>query len=150
MQKKKSDWWWCLYDMIWIIISKMNGKGTSKVLPGSSSTPSFSQRARVLVESLNIPAAEMASAVVSGGISNALIGKPNKTVDKAMLLRGEKCPRIVFRLMIFYLCESSLQRVSQFMQQVVPLLPYLLTADDAQSKSRLHLLIWYLILFFIK
>lgn len=146
MQKEKSDdRWWCLYDMIWIIISEMNGKGTSKVLPGSSSAPSFSQRARVLVESLNIPAAEMAAVVVSGGISNALVGKPNKTVDKAMLLRGEKCPRIVFRLMVFYLCECSLQRASQFMQQVVPLLPCLLTADDEQSKSRLHLLIWSLL-----
>lgn len=149
MQKRSDDQWWCLYDMIWIVISEMNGKGTSKVLPGSSSTPSFSQRARILVESLNIPPAEMAAVVVSGGISNALIGKPNKTVDKAMLLRGEKCPRIVFRLMVFYLCESSLQRVSQFMQQIVPILPHLLTVDDEQSKNRLHLLIWYLLLFLL-
>lgn len=127
--------------MIWIVISEMNGKG-SKMLPRSSSGPTFSQRARGLVESLNIPAAEVAAVVVSGGISNALVGKPNRTVDKAMQLRGEKCPRIVFRLMILYLCKSSLQRASQFVQQVVPLLPCLLTADDDQSKSKLQLLIW--------
>lgn len=116
------------------------------MLPRSLSNvvPSLSQRARGLVESLNIPAAEMAAVVVPGGIiSNALVGKSNKTVDKAMLLRGEKCPRIVYRLMVLYLCKSSLERASQCVQQVIPLLPCLLIADDDQSKSRLQLFIWY-------
>lgn len=139
------DKWWNIYDNLWIIISEMNGKGPSKLLPKSSSTvgPSFGQRARGLVESLNIPAAEMAAVVVSGGIGNALGGKPNKNVDKAMLLRGEKCPRIVFRLMILYLCRSSLERASRCVQQFIPLLSCLLAADDEHSKSRLQLFIWY-------
>lgn len=117
------------------------------MLPRSSQSvaPSLGQRARGLVESLNIPAAEMAAVVVSGGISNALAGKPNKPVDKAMLLRGEKCPRIVFRLIILYLCKSSLERASRCVQQIIPLLPCLLTADDEQSKSRLQLFIWALL-----
>lgn len=121
----------------------MNGKGQNKSLPRSSSflMPSLSQRARGLVESLNIPAAEMAAAV-SGGISSALVGKPNKAVDKAMLLRGERCLRFVNRLMILYLCRTSLERASRCVQQVVPILPFLLTADDDQSKSRLQLFIW--------
>lgn len=104
--------------------------------------PSLSERARGLVESLNIPAAEMA-AVVSGGISSALVGKPNRTVDKAMLLRGERCLRFVNRLMILYLCRSSLERASRCVQQVIPVLPSLLTADDEQSKNRLQLFLWY-------
>lgn len=142
--EKIDDEWWNLCDNLWNAISEMNGKGPSKMLPRSSQsvTPSLSQRARGLVESLNIPAAEMAAVVVSGGISNALAGKPNKPVDKAMLLRGEKCPRIVFRLIILYLCKSSLERASRCVQQVIPLLPCLLTADDEQSKSRLQLFIW--------
>lgn len=146
-EDKVDEEWWHLYDKLWIIISEMNGKGPSKMLPKSSSVvgPSFGQRARGLVESLNIPAAEMAAVVVSGGISNALVGKPNRSVDKAMLLRGEKCPRIVFRLIILYLCKSSLERASRCVQQVVPLLPCLLTADDEQSKSRLQLFIWALL-----
>lgn len=141
------DKWWNIYDNLWIIISEMNGKGPSKLLPKSSSTvgPSFGQRARGLVESLNIPAAEMAAVVVSGGIGNALGGKPNKNVDKAMLLRGEKCPRIVFRLMILYLCRSSLERASRCVQQFIPLLSCLLAADDEHSKSRLQLFIWALV-----
>ncbi|CAL5383977.1 unnamed protein product [Camellia sinensis] len=139
--------WWNLYDNLWIILCQMNGKAQSKVLPKSSSAvgPTFGQRARGLVESLNIPAAEMAAVVVSGGLSNALGGKPNKTIDKAMLLRAEKCPRIVFRLVILYLCRSSLERASRCVQQVIPLLPYLLAADDEQSKSRLQLFIWALL-----
>lgn len=128
----------------------MNGKGPSKVsLKSSSTVPTLGQRARGLVESLNIPAAEVAAVVVSGGIGNALVGKPNKNVDKAMLLRGERCPRIIFRLVVLYLCRSSLERASRCVQQVIPLLPCLLTADDEQSKSRLHLFIWYILLHFI-
>lgn len=126
----------------------MNGRCLSKVLPKSSSTvgPTFGQRARGLVESLNIPAAEMAAVVVPGGIGNALAGKPNKNLDKAMLLRGEKCPRIVFRLVVLYLCKSSLERASRCVQQVISLLPCLLASDDEQSKSRLQLFIWYAVL----
>ncbi|KAF4394946.1 hypothetical protein F8388_017674 [Cannabis sativa] len=115
----EDDKWWHLYDNIWIIISEMNGKGPSKMLPKSSPQvgPSFGQRARGLVESLNIPAAEVAAVVVSGGIGSALGGKPNKNIDKAMLLRGERCPRIIFRLVIIYLCRSSLERASRCVQQ---------------------------------
>ncbi|OIW14558.1 hypothetical protein TanjilG_14944 [Lupinus angustifolius] len=107
--------WWNLYDKLWAVISKMNGKGPSNMLPKSSSFagPSLGQRARGLVESLNIPAAEVAAVVVSGGIGTALSGKPNKIVDKAMILRGERCPRIIYRLVILYLCKSSLERASR-------------------------------------
>ncbi|KAG8632803.1 hypothetical protein MANES_18G056822v8 [Manihot esculenta] len=141
------DKWWNLYDNLWVIIGEMNGKGPSRMLPKSSPAvgPSFGQRARGLVESLNIPAAEMAAVVVSGGIGNALGGKPNKTVDKAMLLRGERCPRIVFRLVFVYLSKSSLERASRCVQQVILLLPSLLAADDEQSKSRLQLFLWFLL-----
>lgn len=141
--------WWNLYDDLWTIICEMNGKGPSKVLPKSSSAvgPSLGQRARGLVESLNIPAAEVAAVVVSGGIGSALGGKPNKSIDKAMLLRGERFPRIVLRLVILYLCKSSLQRASRCVQQVILLLPSLLAADDEQSKSRLQLFIWYFLNF---
>ncbi|KAL5705340.1 hypothetical protein ACHQM5_023655 [Ranunculus cassubicifolius] len=142
-----SNEWWNLYDKLWLILGEMNGKGSSRMLPKSSSSvgPSFGQRARGLVESLNIPAAEMAAVVVSGSIGNALGGKPNKTVDKAMILRGEKCPRIVFRLVILYLCRSSLERASRCVQQIISLLPSLLSADDEHSKSRLQLFIWSLL-----
>ncbi|CAJ2641153.1 unnamed protein product [Trifolium pratense] len=139
--------WWNLYDSLWVVISKMNGKGPSNVLPKSSSFagPSLGQRARGLVESLNIPAAEVAAVVVSGGIGNALTAKPNKSVDKAMVLRGERCPRIIYHLVILYLCKSSLEKASRCVQQFTSLLPCLLTADDEQSKSRLQLIIWVLL-----
>ncbi|GLU16070.1 hypothetical protein SLE2022_325200 [Rubroshorea leprosula] len=139
--------WWNLFDNLWIIISEMNGKGPSKMLPkmASSVGPSLGQRARGLVESLNIPAAEMAAVVVSGGIGTALGGKQSKSVDKAMVLRGERCPRIVFRLVILYLCKSPLEKASRCVQQVISLLPFLLVADDEQSKSRLQLFIWSLL-----
>ncbi|XP_076899562.1 BEACH domain-containing protein B isoform X2 [Bidens hawaiensis] len=139
--------WWNLYDKLWVVISEMHGKGPSRFLEKSTSTvgPSFGQRARGLVESLNIPAAEMAAVVVSGGISNAFGGKSHKVIDKAMLLRPEKCSRIAFRLMVVYLCKSSLERASKCVQQFIPILPCLLTADDEQSKSRLQLFIWALL-----
>ncbi|QHN94309.1 BEACH domain-containing protein B [Arachis hypogaea] len=139
--------WWNLYDKLWVVISKMNNKGPSNMLPKASSFagPSLSQRARGLVESLNIPAAEVAAVVVSGGIGSALSVKPNKNVDKAMVLRAERCPRIIYRLVILYLCRASLERASRCVQQFTSLLPSLLTADDEQSKSRLQLVIWSLL-----
>ncbi|XP_042494689.1 BEACH domain-containing protein B-like isoform X2 [Macadamia integrifolia] len=141
------DEWWNLCDKLWIIVSEMSGKGPSKILTKHLSTigPSLGQRARGLVESLNIPAAEMAAVVVSGGIGNALGGKPSRCVDKVMLLRGEKYSRIVFRLVILYLCKAGLERASRCVQQVIPLLPCLLAADDEQSKSRLQIFIWSLL-----
>ncbi|CAN6454099.1 unnamed protein product [Victoria cruziana] len=140
------DYWWNIYDKLWVLLGQMNGKGSSKITSKTSLSvgPSFGQRARGLVESLNIPAAEMAAAVVSGGLSNALGGKANKYVDKAMLLRGEKCPRIVFRLVILYLCKSDIERASRCAQHFVSLLPCFLTIDDESSKSRLQLFIWSL------
>ncbi|KAL4566093.1 hypothetical protein LXL04_030203 [Taraxacum kok-saghyz] len=145
--EKIDESWWNLYDGVWVVISEMHGKGPSRLLPKSSSTvgPSFGQRARGLVESLNIPAAEMAAVVVSGGFTNPLSGKPNKVIDKAMLLRSEKCSRVAFRLMIVYLCKSSLERASKCVQQFIPILPCILSADDEQSKSRLQVFIWALL-----
>ncbi|KAG4194045.1 hypothetical protein ERO13_A06G031500v2 [Gossypium hirsutum] len=143
-----NDKWWNLFDNLWIVISEMNGKGPSKMLPRITVSvgPSFGQRARDLVESLNIPATEMAAVVISGGFGNALSGKQNKVADKAMALRGERCPRIVFRLLIIYLCRASLERASRCVQQFISLLPSFLGTDDEQSKSRLQLFIWSLLL----
>ncbi|KAM0867254.1 hypothetical protein ACQ4PT_042104 [Festuca glaucescens] len=70
-----SDDWWSFFDRVWNIICNLNGKGPSKLVPKSPQSvavPSLGQRARELVESLNVPAAEMAAVVVSGaGLENA-------------------------------------------------------------------------------
>ncbi|KAK4792509.1 hypothetical protein SAY86_022944 [Trapa natans] len=137
-----SEKWWNLYDNLWIVVNAINGKGPIKSTTSLSPGPSFGQRARGLVESLNIPAAEMAAVVVSGGISNALGAKPSKSVDKAMLLRGERCPKVVFRLVILYLCKGSLDRASRCVHKFIALLPLTLVVDDEQSKTKLQLLIW--------
>lgn len=66
---------------------------------------------RGLVELLNVLVVEMVVVVVLGGIGNVLSGKINKNVDKVMFLRSEKCLRIVFRFVIFYLCMLLLEKV---------------------------------------
>ncbi|KAG6608127.1 BEACH domain-containing protein B, partial [Cucurbita argyrosperma subsp. sororia] len=145
-EDKMDEKWWRLYDKLWIIISEINGKGLNKSLPKSSAGgPTFGQRARGLVESLNLPAAEMAAVVVSGGIGSALGGKPNKIVDKAMLLRSEKFPRIIFRLVMLYICKAPLEKASRCVQQIISLLPSLVVTDDEQNKNRLQLFIWSLL-----
>ncbi|KAH7652235.1 Concanavalin A-like lectins/glucanases protein [Dioscorea alata] len=142
-----ADEYLVFYDRIWVLIGELNGKGAGKMLPKSSllGLPSFGQRARGLVESLNIPAAEMAAVVVSGGLGNALSGKANKYVDKAIPLRGERCPRIIFHLLVLYLCKADLGRASKCVQQLISLLPALFISDDDQSKNKLHLFIWSLL-----
>ncbi|KAJ0974642.1 hypothetical protein J5N97_016607 [Dioscorea zingiberensis] len=142
-----ADEYWVFCDKIWVLIGDLNGKGAGKMLPKSTplGPPSFGQRARGLVESLNIPAAEMAAVVVSGGLGNALGGKANKYVDKAIPLRGEKYPRIIFHLLVLYLCKADLGRASKCVQQLIALLPSLFISDDDQSKNKLHFFIWSLL-----
>lgn len=140
------DHHWHLYDKVWTLVSEMSGKGPSKRSVASASTgPSLGQRARGLVESLNMPAVEMATAVVSGGFSAVANISTSKLVDKAIRLRGEKCPRILFRLVLLYLCKADLERASRCVQQFVSLLPYLLSTDNEQIKNRLQLFIWSLL-----
>uniref|UniRef100_J3L9U4 BEACH domain-containing protein n=2 Tax=Oryza brachyantha TaxID=4533 RepID=J3L9U4_ORYBR len=143
---KLSDDWWSFYDKIWTLLCNLTGKGQNKLTPKGSNAavPSIGQRARGLVESLNIPAAEMAAVVVTGGIGSALSGKTNKNTDKAMMLRGERFPRIMFHLIILYLCKAGLENASKCVQQFTSVLPNLISEDD-QCKNRLHLLIWSLL-----
>lgn len=105
--------------------------------PQNVVAPSLGQRARGLVESLNVPGAEMAAVVVSSGIA-----KMNIFADRATILRGEIFPRIFFHLVILYLCKAGLENASKCVLQFMSLLP-LLIADDDQSKNKLHFLIWY-------
>ncbi|PUZ74193.1 hypothetical protein GQ55_1G045900 [Panicum hallii var. hallii] len=141
-----TDDWWSFFDKIWTLLCYLNDKGQTRLTPKSSNAvgPSIGQRARGLVESLNIPAAEMAAVVVTGGISSALGGKTNKIADKAMMLRGERFPRIMFHLIIMYLCKAGLENASKCVQQFISLLPSLISEDD-QCKNRLHFLIWSLV-----
>ena len=139
-----SDDWWSFFDKVWNIICNLNGKGPSKLPPKSPQSvvvPSLGQRARELVESLNVPAAEMAAVVVSGGIA-----KMNIFADRATILREEIFPRIFFHLVIMYLCKAGLENASKCVLQFMSLLPFLI-ADDEQSKNKLHFLIWYVLNF---
>ncbi|XP_023157987.1 BEACH domain-containing protein B isoform X1 [Zea mays] len=144
--EKLTDDWWSFFDKIWTLLCYLNGKGQTRLTPKGLNTagPSIGQRARGLVESLNIPAAEMAAVVVTGGISSALGGKTNKVADKAMMLRGERFPRIIFHLIIMYLCKAGLENASKCVQQFISLLPNIISEDD-QCKNRLHFLIWSLL-----
>lgn len=124
----------------------MNGRGSTSGGSSLSATgpgPSLGQRARGLVESLNIPAAEMAAAVVAGGLGAVVgINVPTKIVDKATRLRSERCPRIVFRLVLLYLYEAGAEQASQCVQQFLALLPVFLSAESEMNKNRLQLFLW--------
>ncbi|XP_044956208.1 BEACH domain-containing protein B-like isoform X2 [Hordeum vulgare subsp. vulgare] len=138
-----SDDWWSFFDKVWSIICNLNGKGPSKLIPKSPQNvgvPSLGQRARGLVESLNVPGAEMAAVVVSSGIA-----KMNIFADRATILREEIFPRIFFHLVILYLCKAGLENASKCVLQFMSLLPFLI-ADDDQSKNKLHFLIWSLLI----
>ncbi|KAH9329817.1 hypothetical protein KI387_001925, partial [Taxus chinensis] len=140
------DHCWHLYDNVWTLISDMNGIGTSKrIVETKTIGPSLGQRARGLVESLNMPAAEMAAAVVSGGLAGVVNINTNKLVDKAIRLRGEKFPRIIFRLVLLYVYKSDLEGASRCAQHFVSLLPRLFLNDNEQIKNRLQLFIWSLL-----
>uniref|UniRef100_A0A0E0GD47 BEACH domain-containing protein n=1 Tax=Oryza nivara TaxID=4536 RepID=A0A0E0GD47_ORYNI len=114
-EDEKSEDWWNFFDKVWDLICNLNGKGPNKLLPKGPNieVPSLGQRARGLVESLNVPATEMAAAVVSGGIGTALGAKINRFSEKATLLREEIFPRVFFHLVILYLCKAGLENASK-------------------------------------
>ncbi len=142
------DQYWRLYDNVWSLLIAMNGRGTASgsFQLSAASSPTLGQRARGLVESLNMPAAEMAAAVVSSGLGVVGISSSlNKQQgEKTSRLRGERCPRVVFRLVLLYLYHADLESTSRCVQQFLALLPVFLSTESEQNKNRLQLLLWYM------
>ncbi|XP_078448149.1 binding protein [Wolffia australiana] len=136
---------WVLCENIWRITSEMSGKTARKTQSKdpASGGPSLGQRARGLVESLNIPATEMAAAL-SGGVGGAFGGRTGKHMDKAMLLRNERCPRIIFHLVLFYLCRGPAEKASAAVQQFCSVLITILSSEDEQLNNRVQLFLWSL------
>ena len=129
--------YWQVYTRFWAVLEDVYGKDR-----GDFSVPSLGQRARGLVESMNIPAAEMAAAVVAGGFGAVVNMNPGKLIDKAVKLRGEKFPRVVCHLALLYLYRASLEATSSFVNQFVSLLPLFLASESEQCKNRLQLFLW--------
>lgn len=132
---------WCIYDRMWSLLRDINGKGKGE----TSTAPSLGQRARGLVESINIPAAEMAAAVVAGGLGAVVSMNPSKLIDKAIKLRGDRFPRVAFHLVLLYIHRASFEAASSCVQQFVVLLPVFLALENDQSKNRLQLFLWCLL-----
>ena len=133
---------WRLYNGVWKLLCTANGvpfPGSEGVhISGPTTidqplqTPTFGQRARGLVESLHAPASEML-----GGPGGAWGN------DKVVKLRGEKLPRVVFRLLLLYLWEATLDEAAVYAQVFLALLPSLLAVESEASKNRLHLFLWW-------
>jgi hypothetical protein len=128
---------WQAYNRFWVVLADVYGKDREDVL-----VPSLGQRARGLVESMNLPAAEMAAAVVAGGFGAVVSMNPGKLIDKAVKLRGEKFPRVVCHLALFYVYRASLTAASSCIDEFVSLLPLFLASESEQCKNRLQLFLW--------
>ncbi|KAL2652898.1 hypothetical protein R1flu_021026 [Riccia fluitans] len=138
---------WRLYDSIWSLLTVLSGRkpGASFLFPASLG-PSLGQRARGLVESLSIPGAEMAAAVVSGGLGVVGITSSSKGGEKASKgAKGERYPRVVFPLSLLYIYEADLERASGCVQQLLTLLPGYLNMENEITKNKLQLFLWSLL-----
>ncbi|KAH7332120.1 hypothetical protein KP509_20G069100 [Ceratopteris richardii] len=137
---------WIIYDKLWDLLKDMHGRGR-----GDISGPSLGQRARGLVESINLPAVEMAAVVagglgaVAGGLGAVVNMNPTKFVDKAMKLRAEKFPRIAFHIVMLYIYKGALEPASATAQQFLYVLPFFLSNENEQCKNRLQLFLWCLL-----
>jgi len=88
----------------------------------------------------------MAAAVVSSGLGAVGMYPPNKLVGKVFRLTGERCPRIVFRLVVLYLCNADLQSATLRVQQFLALLPSFTSSEVEQNNNRnLQLFLWTLL-----
>ncbi|KAJ7525246.1 hypothetical protein O6H91_17G043300 [Diphasiastrum complanatum] len=137
---------WHLYDSLWSLLTAFYSAQSRAGTGVAPAGPTLGQRARGLVESLNVPASEMAAAVVSGGLGSVVgINLPIRLVDKAIKLRAEKCPRVVFRLVLLYLYKADLQAASHCVQQFISILPGIFSPENEAMKNRLHLFLWSLL-----
>eukprot|EP00850_Spirogloea_muscicola_P005743 SM000026S08992 [mRNA] locus=s26:1003027:1021649:+ [translate_table: standard] len=132
---------WRLYEMVWALLGSIYGKkvGGGKVAH-LQLVPTLAQRARSLLDSLNGPASEIAGAFNTGqpgGLSRGL------ERDKVMKLRGDRCPRVAFRLALLYLHHADLASASRAAEQLSVLLPDLLAVDTDVVRSRLQLFLCY-------
>ncbi|KAL3684694.1 hypothetical protein R1sor_002716 [Riccia sorocarpa] len=138
---------WRLYDSIWSLLTVLSGRkpGASFLFP-TSMVPSLGQRARGLVESITIPGAEMAAAVVSGGLGVVGITSSSKGGEKINKgTKGETYPRVVFPLSLLYIYEADLEKASGCVQQLLNLLPGYLNVENESTKNKLHLFLWSLL-----
>ncbi|KAL6873753.1 hypothetical protein ACP4OV_013835 [Aristida adscensionis] len=130
---KVSDDWWSFFDKVWNIICHLNSKGPSKLLPKGPNVEAVSlgQRARGLVEPLNVPTTP---------------SKMTRFSDKATpsTSREEIIPRVFFHLVVLYFCKAGLENASKCILHFMSLLPTLILEDD-QSKRKMHFLIWSLL-----
>jgi hypothetical protein len=118
---------WALYDQVWRLLETIHGirrgsgKGSSefRLLPVGSSSPrsptagsfsgalggaSFKERARGFVDSLEQKAAELTSGQ-SVFATSSQTKLSSSLLDRVVKGRGERCPRVVYRLVLLYLNE---------------------------------------------
>lgn len=145
---------WRLYSVFWEYFSVINGivedppvlvdsevpgnpahpgVGPNPSL-GSGQSPTLGQRAMGLVESFNMQALELI------GVSS----RPtlSQGIEKAVRMRGERCPRLVFRLMLLFMQEADMDLAVLQMDRFLAFLPSMVSVETEQARNRLHLFLW--------
>eukprot|EP00850_Spirogloea_muscicola_P002042 SM000007S21002 [mRNA] locus=s7:1425419:1443445:- [translate_table: standard] len=133
---------WRLYEMVWALLGSIHGKKVGGKVAHLQLVPTLAQRARGLLDSLNGPASELAGAFNTGQPGGLAKGLER---DKLMKLRGDRCPRVAFRLAFLYLHHADLASASRAAEQLSVLLPDLLAVDTDVVRSRLQLFLWSLV-----
>eukprot|EP00271_Cylindrocystis_brebissonii_P011984 TRINITY_DN3000_c2_g1_i1.p1 TRINITY_DN3000_c2_g1~~TRINITY_DN3000_c2_g1_i1.p1 ORF type:complete len:2905 (-),score=592.76 TRINITY_DN3000_c2_g1_i1:326-8950(-) len=153
---------WRLYNLVFQFLAVLNGvdlrsgeqqeeevQGPRMALQPQLSLPakgkymeqyapvSFGQRARGLVESLNGPASVEAAGAFGGP-------SIQKGAEKALKMRGDKCPRVVLRLVLLYVYEAELGEAVECCRRIKKLLPQLMSIETDTVKNRLHHFLWTL------
>eukprot|EP00850_Spirogloea_muscicola_P002934 SM000011S19112 [mRNA] locus=s11:883394:901254:- [translate_table: standard] len=133
---------WRLYEMVWALLGSLHGKKVGGKVAHLQSVPTLAQRARGLLDSLNGPASEIAGAFNTGQAGGLTRGLER---DKVMKLRGDRCPRVAFRLALLYLHHADLASAARAAEQLSVLLLDLLAVDTDVVRSRLQLFLWSLV-----
>lgn len=130
---------WALYDQIWRLLEAIHGirktpsasGNEARLLPapqsptagsssGSSRVAALREKAKGFVDSLEQKAAELTSGQpqFAAGVQTKL---SSAMLDRVVKGRGERCPRIVYRLVLLYLKEVrlvlALKKEAQVFQQ---------------------------------
>ena len=115
--------------------SNSQGPSPSQSHGYSGMSPTLGQRAMGLVESFNLQALELIGGSARPSLSQGM--------EKAVRMRGERCPLIVFRVMLLFVQEADLDLAEQQVHNFLAFLPSMLAVETDTVKNRLHYFLWY-------
>ncbi|GJP81202.1 hypothetical protein CLOP_g11369 [Closterium sp. NIES-67] len=150
LQAEDAEFRWKAYDGFWALLTLLHNKADAAAALSAGLFRSFprSSSSTALPLSRLLPLAPPAPSKVD---LDAVLGADGgghwgcSTEERLEQLGKEKCPRVVFRLVLLYAYEATLEGLQRCLHQFTVLIPVMLGDDSEGQRNRFHLFLWSLV-----